>query len=124
MCIMHPHPILCHLLHYYWTNRCINYCKSNLFSHWKIRRVNESISRRQTLQISQKDQSSCLTGNPIDCWKCDPDWANNLQRLADCAIGFSQYALGGKGGEYYIVMDSSDDGIVTPKSGKLRYLVI
>ncbi|XP_007027461.2 PREDICTED: probable pectate lyase 12 [Theobroma cacao] len=89
------------------------------------RRVNASMSRRQTLQISQKDQSNCLTGNPIDdCWKCDPDWSNNRQRLADCAIGFGQYALGGKGGEYYIVTDSSDDDAVTPKPGTLRYAVI
>lgn len=77
------------------------------------------------LQISEKDQSTCLTGNPIDdCWKCDPDWANNRQRLADCAIGFGQYALGGKNGEYYIVTDSSDDDAVNPKPGTLRYAVI
>ncbi|GLT25738.1 hypothetical protein SLA2020_008480 [Shorea laevis] len=89
------------------------------------RRVNESISRRQTLQISKKDQSTCLTGNPIDdCWKCDPNWPNNRQRLADCAIGFGQNALGGKGGEYYIVTDSSDDDAVNPKPGTLRYAVI
>ncbi|GKV40888.1 hypothetical protein SLEP1_g48484 [Rubroshorea leprosula] len=89
------------------------------------RRVNESVSRRQTLQISQKDQSTCLTGNPIDdCWKCDPNWPNNRQRLADCAIGFGQNALGGKGGEYYIVTDSSDDDAVNPKPGTLRYAVI
>ncbi|KAK8540156.1 hypothetical protein V6N12_046447 [Hibiscus sabdariffa] len=89
------------------------------------RRVNASVSRRQTLQISQNDESACLTGNPIDdCWKCDPDWPNNRQRLADCAIGFGQHALGGKGGEYYIVTDSSDDDAVTPKPGTLRYAVI
>ncbi|XP_052476415.1 probable pectate lyase 12 isoform X2 [Gossypium raimondii] len=86
------------------------------------RRVNASISRRETLQTTQKDISSCLTGNPIDdCWKCDPDWPNNRQRLADCAIGFGQYAKGGKGGEYYIVTDSSDDDAVTPKPGTLSY---
>ncbi|XP_039062869.1 probable pectate lyase 12 [Hibiscus syriacus] len=90
-----------------------------------LSRVNASVSRRQALQISQNDESSCLTGNPIDdCWKCDPDWPNNRQRLADCAIGFGQYALGGKGGEYYIVTDSSDDDAVTPKPGTLRYAVI
>jgi pectate lyase len=77
------------------------------------------------LQVSQKDQSTCLTGNPIDdCWKCDPNWANNRQRLADCAIGFGQYAVGGKNGEFYIVTDSSDDDAVNPKPGTLRYAVI
>ncbi|OMO81804.1 Pectate lyase/Amb allergen [Corchorus capsularis] len=89
------------------------------------RRVNASVSRRQTLQFTQEDESNCLTGNPIDdCWKCDPNWPNNRQRLADCAIGFGQYALGGKGGEYYIVTDSSDDDAVNPKPGTLRYAVI
>ncbi|CAN1276012.1 Probable pectate lyase 12 [Linum perenne] len=89
------------------------------------RRVNASISRRETLQVFQKDQSACFTGNPIDdCWKCDPDWPNNRQRLADCAIGFGQYAMGGKNGEYYIVTDSSDDDAVNPKPGTLRYAVI
>ncbi|KAL5807389.1 hypothetical protein ACOSQ4_030122 [Xanthoceras sorbifolium] len=91
------------------------------------RRVNASVSRRQTLQVSQKDESSttCFTGNPIDdCWKCDPDWANNRQRLADCVIGFGQYAMGGKNGEYYIVTDSSDDDAVNPRPGTLRYAVI
>ncbi|XP_011018802.1 PREDICTED: probable pectate lyase 12 [Populus euphratica] len=90
------------------------------------RRVNASVSRRQTLQVlSQEDQSTCLTGNPIDdCWKCDPDWPNNRQRLADCAIGFGQYAMGGKNGEYYIVTDNSDDDAVNPRPGTLRYAVI
>lgn len=77
------------------------------------------------LQISQKDQSTCPTGNPIDdCWKCDADWPNNRQRLAECAIGFGQYAVGGKNGEYYIVTDDSDDDAVNPKPGTLRYAVI
>lgn len=77
------------------------------------------------LSVSEKDGSSCLTGNPIDdCWKCDPDWPNNRQRLADCVIGFGQYAKGGKGGEFYVVTDSSDDDPVNPKPGTLRYAVI
>ncbi|CAN6580977.1 hypothetical protein ACFX13_033117 [Malus domestica] len=91
------------------------------------RMVNASLARRHMLQTTQKDQlvSACLTGNPIDdCWKCDPDWPNNRQSLADCAIGFGQYAHGGKGGEYYIVTDSSDDDAVTPRPGTLRYAVI
>ncbi|CAI0442570.1 unnamed protein product, partial [Linum tenue] len=38
------------------------------------------------------------TGNPIDdCWRCDPNWAQNRQRLADCGIGFGRGALGGRG---------------------------
>ncbi|XP_050243219.1 probable pectate lyase 12 [Quercus robur] len=89
------------------------------------RKVNASIARREMLQVSQKDQATCQTGNPIDdCWKCDPNWANNRQRLADCAIGFGQYAVGGKNGEFYLVTDSSDDDAVNPKPGTLRYAVI
>ncbi|CAB4320767.1 unnamed protein product [Prunus armeniaca] len=59
-----------------------------------------------------------------DCWECDPNWPDNRQSLADCAIGFGQYALGGKGGEYYIVTDSSNDDAVNPRPGTLRYAVI
>ncbi|XP_031104736.1 probable pectate lyase 5 [Ipomoea triloba] len=87
------------------------------------RRVNESISRRLLLPTISKDQ--CLTGNPIDdCWQCDPNWGNNRQRLADCAIGFGQAAMGGKGGMIYVVSDSSDADAVNPKPGTLRHAVI
>ncbi|KAK7392494.1 hypothetical protein VNO78_20934 [Psophocarpus tetragonolobus] len=90
------------------------------------RKVNASMARREMLGVSEKDVvASCVTGNPIDdCWKCDPNWANNRQRLADCAIGFGQNAKGGKGGQFYIVTDSSDDDPVNPKPGTLRYAVI
>ncbi|CAN4121489.1 unnamed protein product [Withania somnifera] len=67
------------------------------------RKVNASLSilqsRRKMLSYTSSDQSSCQTGNPIDdCWRCDHNWQLNRQRLADCGIGFGQYALGGKGG--------------------------
>ncbi|XP_078169698.1 putative pectate lyase 5 [Carex rostrata] len=68
---------------------------------------------------------SCGTGNPVDdCWRCDPDWAQNRQRLADCAIGFGKNALGGRDGKIYTVTDSGDDDPVNPKPGTLRYAVI
>ncbi|CAA3029108.1 probable pectate lyase 5 isoform X1 [Olea europaea subsp. europaea] len=89
------------------------------------RSVNVSISRRDLLSTSMNDQSQCLTGNPIDdCWRCDSNWANNRQRLADCAIGFGQGALGGKGGQIYVVNDSSDRDTVNPTPGTLRHAVI
>ncbi|KAL0724961.1 hypothetical protein Bca4012_039560 [Brassica carinata] len=77
-------------------------------------RVNASLSRRQAMDTTdQAGSSPCLTGNPIDdCWKCDPNWPNNRQGLADCGIGFGQYALGGKGGRFYFVTDSSDDDAI------------
>ncbi|KAM7526855.1 hypothetical protein LguiA_016757 [Lonicera macranthoides] len=99
------------------------------------RRLNVSISRRQmlatnttttaTINVELKDQMSCLTGNPIDdCWKCDPNWFNNRQHLADCAIGFGQGAVGGKGGQIYVVTDSSDHDTVNPTPGTLRHAVV
>ncbi|XP_022742738.1 probable pectate lyase 13 [Durio zibethinus] len=87
------------------------------------RRLNVSLSRRQALSVTEKDQ--CLTGNPIDdCWRCDPNWYNNRQRLADCSIGFAQGTLGGKGGQIYTVTDSSDHDPANPKPGTLRHAVI
>ncbi|XP_022023793.1 probable pectate lyase 12 isoform X1 [Helianthus annuus] len=90
------------------------------------RKVNVSITRREMLAYTNIDSSiSCLTGNPIDdCWRCDPNWHLNRQRLADCGIGFGQYAAGGKGGRYYIVTDSSDHDVINPRPGTLRYAVI
>ncbi|KAL3649834.1 hypothetical protein CASFOL_006237 [Castilleja foliolosa] len=67
---------------------------------------------------------SCATGNPIDdCWRCDPNWSKNRQRLADCAIGFGKHAIGGRDGNIYVVTDSGDNA-VNPKPGTLRYGVI
>ncbi|GMP84887.1 hypothetical protein CsSME_00038240 [Camellia sinensis var. sinensis] len=89
------------------------------------RRVNDSLSRRQMRSTTTTTTSTCPTGNPIDdCWRCDPNWQLNRQRLADCAIGFGQYALGGKGGRIYIVTDSTDHDAVNPLPGTLRYAVI
>ncbi|KAM0042629.1 putative pectate lyase [Helianthus debilis subsp. tardiflorus] len=95
------------------------------------RKVNASIaSRRQILEtnplyIQSKDQTPCQTGNPVDdCWRCDPNWANDRQRLADCAIGFGQGAMGGKGGQIYIVSDPSDGDPENPQPGTLRHAVI
>ncbi|XP_073293253.1 probable pectate lyase 12 [Primulina huaijiensis] len=91
------------------------------------RKVNESISRRSILLSTPiiHDQSQCLTGNPIDdCWKCDSNWSTNRQRLADCGIGFGQSAMGGKGGRFYVVTDSSDHDTVNPTPGTLRHAVI
>ncbi|KAG5557227.1 hypothetical protein RHGRI_007483 [Rhododendron griersonianum] len=88
------------------------------------RRLNESISRRQMLSTGSPS-SSCLTGNPIDdCWKCDPNWANNRQNLANCAIGFGSHAVGGMGGQFYVVTDSSDHDAANPTPGTLRHAVI
>ncbi|CAN1291453.1 Probable pectate lyase 22, partial [Linum perenne] len=69
--------------------------------------------------------SSCGSGNPIDdCWRCDPNWEKNRQRLADCAIGFGKNAIGGRDGKIYVVTDPSDNDVVNPRPGTLRYAVI
>jgi len=86
-----------------------------------VKMVQKSIndSRRQLSYLS------CGTGNPIDdCWRCDPNWQMNRQKLADCAIGFGREAIGGKSGQYYVVTDSSDNDAVNPTPGTLRYGVI
>ena len=81
------------------------------------RSINDS--RRQLTYLS------CGTGNPIDdCWRCDPNWQMNRQKLADCAIGFGREAIGGKNGQYYVVTDSSDNDPVNPTQGTLRYAVM
>ncbi|KAF3578633.1 hypothetical protein DY000_02034688 [Brassica cretica] len=56
--------------------------------------------------------------------RCDPNWSQNRQRLADCSIGFGQGTLGGKGGRFYLVTDSSDDDAANPIPGTLRHAVI
>ncbi|KAF5198309.1 Pectate lyase [Thalictrum thalictroides] len=86
------------------------------------RRVNESFSRRKLLTVFEKDQLPCQTGNPIDdCWRCDPNWQANRQSLADCGIGFGHEAYGGKGGQIYVVTDSSDNNPENPTPGTLRF---
>ncbi|KAI0492679.1 hypothetical protein KFK09_026955 [Dendrobium nobile] len=87
--------------------------------------VVEEVHRSINASRRQLGYLTCSTGNPIDdCWRCDPNWETNRQRLADCAIGFGRNALGGKGGATYVVTDSGDDDPVTPKPGTLRYGVI
>ncbi|KAL5717040.1 pectate lyase [Ranunculus cassubicifolius] len=90
------------------------------------RRVNESVSRRrEMLGVYEKDLNPCQTGNPIDdCWRCDPNWASNRQSLAECGIGFGHQAYGGKGGQMYLVTDSSDHDPQNPTPGTLRYAAV
>ncbi|KAG0502503.1 hypothetical protein HPP92_002575 [Vanilla planifolia] len=62
--------------------------------------------------------------NPFDaCWRFDPKWSSNRQRLADCAVGFGASAVGGKYGPVYVVTDPSDDP-VNPRPGSLRHAAI
>lgn len=81
-------------------------------------------SRRELGDGDKNYNGPCLVTNPIDrCWRCQPNWALNPKRLADCAMGFGRGTTGGKAGEIYVVTDSSDDSS-DPKPGTLRYGVI
>ncbi|XP_076897555.1 putative pectate lyase P59 [Bidens hawaiensis] len=72
-----------------------------------------------------KKRHGCVAYNPIDkCWRCDRNWANNRQRLADCAMGFGHEARGGKMGRIYVVTDSSDRNVINPKPGTLRHAIL
>ncbi|CAA0834701.1 Probable pectate lyase 3 [Striga hermonthica] len=81
----------------------------------------KNITRRQLVQT----QTECKATNPIDrCWRCDPNWARNRKRLADCARGFGHRTTGGRDGPYYVVTDSSDDDVERPRPGTLRHAAI
>ncbi|KAE8775468.1 putative pectate lyase 8 [Hordeum vulgare] len=64
-----------------------------------LRSIRNSTARRNLGYLS------CSTGNPIDdCWRCDSDWHNNQQRLADCGIGFGRNAIDGRDDKIYVVV--------------------
>ncbi|KAK7317236.1 hypothetical protein RJT34_01291 [Clitoria ternatea] len=72
-----------------------------------------------------KYNGPCTATNPIDqCWRCDPNWAKNRKKLANCAMGFGHGTTGGKNGRFYEITDPSDNDLVTPKPGTLRHAVI
>ncbi|KAF8021517.1 hypothetical protein BT93_G1839 [Corymbia citriodora subsp. variegata] len=84
--------------------------------------VRGSNSTRRQLK---KHKGPCLATNPIDrCWRCNPNWARNRKRLANCVLGFGRKTRGGKYGRYYVVTDSSDNDMVNPKPGTLRHAVV
>ncbi|VFQ84813.1 unnamed protein product [Cuscuta campestris] len=85
-----------------------------------------ALGRKLLKSSSSSSGGGCKTGNLIDdCWRCDPDWASNRGRLADCAFGFGKEAMGGKAAadNPYVVVDDGDD-VNHPKPGTLRYGVI
>ena len=82
-------------------------------------------TRRQMLGKHHRFGGPCLATNPIDrCWRCRNDWATDRKRLARCAQGFGRNTTGGLAGKIYIVTDGSDDDVLEPRPGTLRWGVI
>ncbi|GLT35392.1 hypothetical protein SLA2020_098500 [Shorea laevis] len=82
-------------------------------------------NRRYLRGETRRYKGPCVATNPIDrCWRCRKNWAKNRKRLANCALGFGHKTEGGKNGRYYVVTDSSDDDVLNPKPGTLRWGVI
>lgn len=76
-------------------------------------------------ELAKRYSGPCKATNPIDrCWRCQPLWAKNRRRLADCVLGFGRRATGGKAGRTYLVTDPSDDDVLNPRPGTLRHAVI
>ncbi|XP_076883051.1 pectate lyase-like [Bidens hawaiensis] len=76
-------------------------------------------------RLLNRKSGGCMATNPIDrCWRCNKDWAKNRQALGECARGFGERTTGGMGGATYVVTDASDDDMLNPKKGTLRWGVI
>ncbi|KAL9993487.1 putative pectate lyase [Helianthus debilis subsp. tardiflorus] len=88
------------------------------------RQVQESLDN-STRGRQLHGRGGCVATNPIDrCWRCHKDWAQNRQALGECARGFGERTTGGMDGEFYMVTDCSDDDMINPKKGTLRWGVI
>ena len=97
---------------------------------WGCRSVEkEEISARREMMAQKKKgnkhKGPCLATNPIDrCWRCRQDWATDRKRLARCARGFGRNTTGGLAGKFYVVTDGTDEDVVNPRPGTLRWAVI
>ncbi|KAK2365802.1 pectate lyase [Trifolium repens] len=90
--------------------------------HVHLSMEEENSTRRELKGRGGKHKGPCVASNPIDrCWRCKADWAQNRFQLAKCGKGFGRKATGGLGGPIYVVTDESDNDMVTPKPGTLRF---
>lgn len=84
--------------------------------------VNESLRDQPDGPKARRVVRECTFGNPIDkCWRCDSQWRQNRQALADCAFGAGRNAIGGRNGRVYVVTESTDFDAANPVPGTLRY---
>ncbi|XP_020217787.1 pectate lyase [Cajanus cajan] len=95
---------------------------SNLTSNVSELIIGENDGRRNL--GGKARNGDCMATNPIDrCWRCDPNWANNRKKLADCVQGFGRKTIGGKNGPFYVVTSPNDNDLVNPVPGTLRHAV-
>ncbi|OEL18622.1 hypothetical protein BAE44_0020359 [Dichanthelium oligosanthes] len=72
-----------------------------------------------------KFRGPCQATNPIDrCWRCRGNWATGRKRLARCVQGFGWNTTGGLTDNFYVVTNGTDDDVVNPRPGTLRWGVI
>lgn len=92
--------------------------------HLAMQEYEGNTTTRRALR-SKGYKGPCRATNPIDrCWRCKKNWADDRKRLATCVKGFGRNTTGGLAGRFYEVTDSSDDDMVNPKPGTLRWAVI
>ncbi|XP_006655782.2 pectate lyase-like [Oryza brachyantha] len=90
-----------------------------------LNRFNADVLRATTRRSLARYRGPCMATNPIDrCWRCRGDWASDRKRLARCVRGFGHKTVGGAAGKIYVVTDASDDEMIVPRKGTLRYGVI
>ncbi|XP_042415881.1 pectate lyase-like [Zingiber officinale] len=118
----------------FWQNRAAEARNNTLNAHvsdpetvvnsFNAAAANFPISNRtgRSLQGRGKRGGLCFATNPIDrCWRCRADWASDRKRLAQCSKGFGHAASGGVLGRMFVVTDPSDDDLMDPRPGTLRY---
>ncbi|CAN6166593.1 unnamed protein product [Urochloa humidicola] len=116
----------------YWAERAAEARATNLAAYVSDPVAAANSFNKETLRatsrrslLRSKHQGPCVATNPIDrCWRCRADWATNRKRLARCARGFGHNTVGGAAGKIYVVTDASDDEMIIPKKGTLRYAAI
>ncbi|XP_058106414.1 pectate lyase-like [Magnolia sinica] len=90
-----------------------------------IEEVHLSLKANNTRRELRQYKGKCEGTNPIDrCWRCDKHWDRHRKRLAKCVLGFGCRTIGGRNSRIYVVTDASDNDVVNPKRGTLRWGVI